>query len=294
MAKKLQIPEPDWLRPGHAACPGCGLATGMKLVLQAMGPRTIAVIVPSCEGSIGGVYPITAYGVSTIHAAFEIAAPTAAGISNALKILGRDDIQVVAFAGDGGTFDIGLQSLSGAASNNEDIIYVCLDNEGYMNTGIQVSSATPSYAWTGTTPGGNQRRKKNIMEIMAAHRNPYSATATIGFPHDLMRKIKKAKTIRGTKFIHMLVPCPTGWRTPSDMSAELSKLAVETNIFPLYEVENGAHYVINHQPRRLPVREYLVKQGRFRHLSEEQIQDLQSQADNEWERLLGRAQSRPD
>jgi pyruvate/2-oxoacid:ferredoxin oxidoreductase beta subunit len=283
-------PEPaqDYLRAGHAACPGCGLAIGMKLVFQAMGPRTIAVIVPSCEGSIGGVYPNTAYGVSTFHSAFEIAAPTAAGISNALKIQGKDDIQVVAFAGDGGTFDIGLQSLSGVAKNNDDIIYVCLDNEAYMNTGIQVSSATPSYAWTGTTPEGNPRRKKNIMEIMAAHHNPYSATASIGFPKDLLRKIAKAKSIRGTKFIHMLSPCPTGWRTPSDIAPELSILAVETNVFPLYEVENGTKYTLNHRPRHLPVQEYLMKQGRFRHLNEAQIRNIQTEIDEEWERLNSR------
>lgn len=277
--------EPNYLRPGHAACPGCGLADGMRLVFQAMGPRTIAVIVPSCEGSIGGVYPITAYGVATFHSAFEIAAPTAAGIANALKIQGKDDIQVVAFAGDGGTFDIGLQSLSGVTKNNDDIIYVCLDNEAYMNTGIQVSSATPSYAWTGTTPKGNPRRKKNIMEIMAAHYNPYSATASIGFPQDLRRKIAKAKSIRGTKFIHMLVPCPTGWRTASDIAPELSILAVETNVFPLYEIENGTKYTLNHQPRCLSVQEYLQKQGRFKHLNEEQIAQIQRDVDQDWARL---------
>src|SRR5512136_3086206 len=283
------ILEPNYLRAGHAACPGCGLAIGMKLVFQALGPRTIAVIVPSCEGSIGGVYPITAYGVSTFHSAFEIAAPTAAGIANALKIQGRDDIQVLAFAGDGGTFDIGLASLSGATTNNENIIYVCLDNEAYMNTGIQVSSATPSYAWTGTTPEGNPRRKKNIMEIMAAHYNPYSATATIGFPRDLQQKIIKAKNIRGTKFLHMLVPCPTGWRAASDLSPELSILAVETNVFPLYEVEDGRRYTINREPRRLPVQEYLLKQGRYRHLKEKQIRQIQRDVDDEWERIWQRA-----
>lgn len=287
----MSVPEParDYLRAGHAACPGCGLATGMKLVFQAMGPRTIAVIVPSCEGSIGGVYPVTAYGVPTFHSAFEIAAPTAAGISNALKIQGKDDIQVVAFAGDGGTFDIGLQSLSGVAKNNDDIIYVCLDNEAYMNTGIQVSSATPSYAWTGTTPKGNPRRKKNIMEIMAAHYNPYSATASVGFPRDLLRKIEKAKGIRGTKFIHILTPCPTGWRTASDLSPELSILAVESKVFPLYEIENGNKYTINHNPRCIPVREYLSKQGRFKHLREEEIRNIQAEVDEEWDRLMRHA-----
>jgi len=277
------------LRPGHCACAGCGLAIGMKLVMQAMGPRSIIIIVPSCEGAISGVYPNSPHAVPAFHSAFEIAAPTAAGISNALKIQGKDDIQVVAFAGDGGTFVIGLAALSGVTKNNDDIIYVCLDNEAYMNTGIQVSSATPSFAWTGTTPKGNPRRKKNIMEIMAAHYNPYSATATIGFPLDLQQKITRAKSIRGTKFIHMLVPCPTGWRTPTDISPELSILAVETNVFPLYEVEDGKRYTINREPRRLPVQEYLLKQGRFRHLKEEQISQIQMDVNEEWERLKQRA-----
>jgi pyruvate/2-oxoacid:ferredoxin oxidoreductase beta subunit len=284
----MSAAQPEYLRRGHAACAGCGLAIGMKLVLEAMGPRTIVVIVPSCEGSIGGVFPHTAYGRTTFHSAFEIAAPTAAGISNALKIQGKNDVQVLAFAGDGGTFDIGLQSLSGVAKNNDDIVYVCLDNEAYMNTGIQVSSATPSYAWTWTTPKGNTSRKKNIMEIMAAHYNPYSATAAIGFPRDLQRKIEKAKSIRGTKFIHMVVPCPTGWKTASDIAPELSILAVETNIFPLYEIENGRKYTLNHESRGLPVEEYLKKQGRFQHLTEEQIRQIQLEVDEEWVRLKQR------
>ncbi len=281
--------QPNYLRPGHAACAGCGLAVGMRLVLQAMGPKTIAVIVPSCEGSIGGLYPITAYGVPTFHSAFEIAAPTAAGIANALKIQGRDDIQALAFAGDGGTYDIGLAALSGVTKNNDDIIYVCLDNEGYMNTGIQVSSSTPCFAWTGTTPKGNTRRKKNIMEIMAAHYNPYSATATIGFPQDLQQKINKAKGIRGTKFIHLLSPCPTGWRMATDLSPEISILAVETNIFPLYEVEDGVRFTINHEPRRLPVERYLLKQGRFQHITDKEIKKIQREVDEEWRKLKWKA-----
>jgi pyruvate/2-oxoacid:ferredoxin oxidoreductase beta subunit len=280
--------QPNMLRPGHGACAGCGLVVGMKLVMQAMGPRTIVIIVPSCEGAISGVYPNSPHAVPAFHSAFEIAAPTAAGIANALKIQGKDDIQVVAFAGDGGTFDIGLAALSGVMKNNDDIVYVCLDNEAYMNTGIQVSSSTPSFAWTGTTPKGNPKRKKNIMEIMAAHYNPYSATATMGFPRDLQQKIIKAKGIRGTKFIHLLSPCPTGWRMPSDISPEISILAVETNVFPLYEVENGKKYTINHEPRCLPVQEYLLKQGRFRHLEEEQIRQIQRDVDEEWEKLKRR------
>jgi len=287
----MDLPEehPNLIRPGHSACAGCGLVVAMKLVLQVMGPRTITVIVPSCEGSTSGVYPNTCLAMPSFHSAFEIAAPTAAGIANALKILGKTDIQAVAFAGDGGTFDIGLAALSGVTKNNDDIIYVCLDNEAYMNTGIQVSSATPSFAWTGTTPKGNPRRKKHIMDIMAAHYNPYSATATIGFPHDLRRKIAKVKGIRGTKFIHMLVPCPTGWRMASDLSPDVSRLAVETNIFPLYEVEDGVRYTINHEPLKLPVEEYLLKQGRFKHLKKEEIQRIQKDADDEWNKLKYKA-----
>jgi pyruvate ferredoxin oxidoreductase beta subunit/2-oxoisovalerate ferredoxin oxidoreductase beta subunit len=287
----MVFPElgPNYLRPGHGACAGCGLVVGMKLVMQAMGPRTIVIIVPSCEGAVSGMYPNSPHAVPAFHSAFEIAAPTAAGIANALKIQGKDDIQVLAFAGDGGTFDIGLAALSGVTKNNDDIVYVCLDNEAYMNTGIQVSSSTPSFAWTGTTPKGNPSRKKNIMEIMAAHYNPYSATATIGFPRDLQQKIVKAKGIRGTKFIHLLSPCPTGWRMPSDISPEISILAVETNVFPLYEVEDGKRYTINHEPRCLPVQEYLLKQGRFKHLKEDQIRRIQMDVDEEWEKLKRRS-----
>src|SRR4030042_1476821 len=287
----MAFPElgPNYLRPGHGACAGGGLATGMKLVMQAMGPRTIVIIVPSCEGAVSGIYPNSPHAVPAFHAAFEIAAPTAAGIANALKIQGKDDIQVLAFAGDGGTFDIGLAALSGVAKNNDDIVYVCLDNEAYMNTGIQVSSSTPSFAWTVTTPKGNPRRKKNIMEIMAAHYNPYSATATMGFPRALKQKIIKAKGIRGTKFIHMLSPCPTGWRMASDLSPGISILAVETNLFPLSEVEDGVRWTINYKSRRLPVREYLLKQGRFNHLKESEIDHIQKETDDEWEKLRNRA-----
>ncbi len=244
------------MRPGHLACPGCGMAIGMRTVLRAIGPRVVVVVVPSCVAVISGPFPHAALKVPTFHSAFEIAAPTAAGISNAMKIQGIDDIPVLAFAGDGGTFDIGLQSLSGAAARNDDFIYVCMDNEAYMNTGIQVSSATPRFAWTGTSPTGNRGRKKQIMEIMAAHRIPYAATASIGFPDDLMMKVKRAAGIRGTRFIHVLCPCPTGWKIAEHLSPKVAVAAVETNIFPLYEIGDGLHFTINHVSRNLPVRTY--------------------------------------
>jgi len=278
------------MRSGHMACPGCGLAMGMRMVLQALGKRAVVVVVPSCVAVVSGPYPNAAIDVPMFHSAFEIAAPTAAGISNALKMQGKDDIPVLAFAGDGGTFDIGLQSLSGAADRNEDFIYVCMDNEAYMNTGIQVSSATPRYAWTGTSPTGNTRRKKQIMEIMAAHRIPYAATASIGFPDDLMRKVKRAKEMKGTRFLHLLSPCPTGWKMPEHMSPKSAVAAVETNIFPLYEIVDGLHYTLNHVSKNLPVETYLSLQGRYKHLKEEETKSIQAEADRFWEELNRKAE----
>lgn len=277
------------LNRGHMACAGCGLALGMRQVLRAMGPRTVVVVVPSCIAVTSGPYPHTALGVPAFHSAFEIAAPTAAGISAALKIQGKEDIPVLAFAGDGGTFDIGLQSLSGAADRNDDFIYVCMDNEAYMNTGVQVSSATPQYTWTGTSPTGNTRRKKKIMEIMAAHRMPYAATASIAYPEDLTRKINKVKQIKGTRFIHMLSPCTTGWKIKEDMAVKVARLSVEANIFPLYEIEDGLRYTINHESNNLPVEKYLMTQGRYKHLKPEQIKSIQAETDRAWTDLREKA-----
>jgi pyruvate/2-oxoacid:ferredoxin oxidoreductase beta subunit len=273
---------PEVLRSGHLTCPGCGLALGMRQVLRAMGPRTVVVVVPSCVAVTSGPFPHTALGVPAFHSAFEIAAPTAAGIAAALKVQGKEDIPVLAFAGDGGTFDIGLQSLSGAADRNENFIYVCMDNEAYMNTGVQVSSATPRYTWTGTSPTGNTRRKKHIMEIMAAHRMPYAATASIAFPEDLKQKIEKAKAIKGTRFIHMLSPCTTGWKIKEDMAVKVAKLSVETNVFPLYEIEDGLRYTINYESLDLTVEKYLMIQGRYKHLKPEQIESIQAETDRTW------------
>jgi pyruvate/2-oxoacid:ferredoxin oxidoreductase beta subunit len=260
----------------------------MRLVLRALGDRAIVVVVPSCVSVIAGPYPNAAAAVPMYHAAFEVAAASAAGISNALKTQGIFDIPVLAFAGDGGTFDIGLQSLSGAADRNEDFIYICVDNEGYMNTGIQVSSATPQHTWTGTTPSGNTRRKKQIMEIMAAHRIPYAATATVGFAEDLMEKVNRAKSLKGTRFIHLLSPCNTGWKIAENMSPKVSTMAVETNIFPLYEIVNGLQYRLTYSSSGQPVEAYLSLQGRYRHLSPEQIRTIQAETDRAWHSLQQR------
>lgn len=278
----------DVLRPGHAACPGCGYTMGMRMVLKALGFKAVVVVVPSCAAVISGPFPNTSLGVPAFHSAFEIAAPTAAGISAAMKRQGVDDVTVLAFAGDGGTFDIGLQALSGAADRNEDFIYVCLDNEAYMNTGVQVSSSTPRYSWTGTTPTGNTRNKKQIMEIMAAHRIPYAATASIAFPEDLKAKVEKAKGMRGTRFIHLLAPCNTGWKIEADEAPLVARLSVESNIFPLYEIFDGLRYEISHRPQKLPVERYLALQGRFGHIVPEQNAAIQAEADRAWDELCAR------
>lgn len=285
----MKLVEKDLMRPGHMACPGCGEASTIRLVLRALGERTIVVIVPSCVGVISGAFPYSTFGVPCFHSAFEVAAPTAAGIASALQIQGREDITVLALAGDGGTYDIGLQSLSGACDRNENFIYVCLDNEAYMNTGIQSSSSTPQGAWTMTTPRGRKGRKKKLMEIITAHRIPYAATVCFGHPLDLMAKISKAKEIRGTRFIHALTPCPTGWRMPEEMTAKAAMLAVETKLFPLYEVLEGKHYRITHHPQGRPVSEYLEIQGRYRHLGEKEIASIQAEADAQWEELMQKA-----
>ncbi|MBN2687249.1 MAG: pyruvate synthase subunit beta, partial [Deltaproteobacteria bacterium] len=197
--------------------------------------------------------------------------------------------------GDGGTFDIGFQALSGAVERNEDFIYVCYDNEAYMNTGIQRSSSTPYGAWTTTTPGDEWKklRKKNIVEALVAHRIPYAATANIAFLEDLVRKAKKAQSIRGSKFLHIYASCPTGWRIPSESSIKIARMAVQTNIFPLYEVEEGVKYTINYRPKEYPVSEYFKLQGRFQHLTEEDLEHIQKMVDEDWALLLRKAGEHP-
>lgn len=281
------------MSPGQLACPGCGLALGMRQVMRAMGKRCVVVVVPSCVAVTTGPYPNYTLGVPAFHSAFEIAAPTAAGIRNALIQQGKEDIPVLAFAGDGGTFDIGLQSLSGCADRNEDIIYVCMDNEAYMNTGVQVSSATPQFTWTGTSPSGNTRRKKKIMEIMAAHRMPYAATASPAFPEDLTRKIQKAKGLRGTRFLHVLAPCNTGWKIKEDMAVKAAMLSVETNVFPLYEIEDGVNYTLNYESKGLPIGDYLMIQGRYRHLKPDQIELMQAEVERNLDDLMARIARNP-
>jgi pyruvate/2-oxoacid:ferredoxin oxidoreductase beta subunit len=262
----------------------------MRYVLKALGEKTIVIIPACCWSVIAGPFPYSALKVPVLHAPFETAAVVASGVRAALDLQGDRETTVLAWAGDGGTFDIGLQALSGAAERGDDILYVCYDNEAYMNTGIQRSSATPWGAWTTTTPDRKLEPKKDIMAIMAAHRIPYAATASIAYPDDLVRKVQRAKEIRGMKFIHLLAPCPPGWKIPSELTIKLARLAVQTKSFPLYEVEDGERYQITEVPNGRPVRDYLELQGRFRHLTDDDIDDIQRRIDQCWEKLRAKCE----
>lgn len=290
--RNIRLPDQELLQSGHLACPGCGAVVGMRVALKALGENTVVVIPACCFGVLNGPYPFSALKVPVLNVAFATAGISAAGVRAALDMQGQSDVNVLAWAGDGGTFDIGLQSLSGAAERNDNIIYVCYDNEAYMNTGIQRSSATPYGAWTTTTPVESPKSepKKNIMEILAAHRIPYAATASIAYPDDFFRKMQKAKTVQGTRFIHLWVTCPTGYKSEERYSIKIARLAVETGMFPLYEVEHGTSYTINRTPAFSELTEYLNLQGRFRHLTEAQIETMRRNIKWEWKRLQAKVE----
>ena len=289
--RKTEIPSDEILGHGHLACAGCGAAVAMRLTLKALGEKTVMVFPASCWSIIPGFWPYSSFRMTAVHAGFVTGGATASGVRAALDIRGDHDALVAVWAGDGGTFDIGLQSLSGAAERNEDFIYICNDNEGYMNTGTQRSSATPLLAWTTTTPVTQPKDnpKKDIMAIMADHQIPYAATATIAYPEDFLRKIEKAKKMRGTRFLHLLSPCPPGWRISSEISVKISRLAVRSRVFPLYEIENGRAYTLQEESHVVPVKDYLKLQGRFSHLTEKDIEETQKRVDDAYERLLRRA-----
>src|SRR4030043_1394323 len=291
--KKIEIPPEEILSHGHLACAGCGAAVAMRLTLKALGEKTVMVFPASCWSIVPGSWPYSSYRITAVHAGFVTGAATASGVRAALDVRGDDETLVAVWAGDGGTFDIGLQALSGAAERNDDFIYICNDNEGYMNTGTQRSSATPLFAWTTTTPVTKPKEnpKKDIMAIMADHQIPYAATATIAYPEDLLRKLEKAKRIRGTRFIHLLSPCPPGWKIPSELSVKISRLAVRSRVFPLYEIENGVSYTLQEESHVVHVKEYLKLQGRFSHLADSEIEMIQKNVERTWERLLKKAEA---
>lgn len=296
-APKL-VDKEEYFCAGHRACQGCGEALAIRLMCKALGPDTVIANATGCMEVISTLYPTTAWKLPWIHVAFPNAAAVGSGVEAGLKALRRKGkiadryIKTVSIGGDGGTMDIGLQALSGAMERGHDMLYVCFDNEAYMNTGIQRSSATPFGASTTTAPAGkasfgNKTWKKNLPEIMIAHNVPYVATACHSYPIDFMNKVKKARAVKGPAYIHCLSVCPTGWRSSSETCIKLGRLAVETGIFPLYEVENEKYRITVEMPEKLrPVGDYLKLQGRFRHLTLDQITIIQDRVNLEYQKLL--------
>jgi len=300
--------KPDLFMSGHRACAGCAPAIVLRLIMKALRGPTIATFATGCMEVVSTIYPYTSWKIPYIHTAFENVAANASGIEAALKILkkkgrrAQEQVDVVAFAGDGGTYDIGIQALSGAVERGHDFLYVLYDNEAYMNTGIQRSGGTPHGASTTTSPAGKiipgkLEHKKPIADIMVAHDIPYAATASPYYWKDLITKARKGIEIDGPAFLHVLAPCPRGWRSDISKSIEISHLAVETCIFPLWEAIDGEYQlstpskVIALRPeRKKPVREYLQMQGRFRHLFtpkfEKIIDEIQHITDERWQRFL--------
>ena len=275
--------------PGHRACPGCGLSLAARLVMEAAGPNTIVACTTGCLEVFSTPYPESAWGVPWIHSLFENSSSVIAGVEVGLKAQGKlDDTRLIAMGGDGATIDIGFGNLSGALERNHDFLYVCFDNEAYMNTGIQRSGSTPFGAHTTTSPAGKKsfgedRPKKDAPAIFAAHGIPYSATASVGYWPDLKRKVKKALDIRGAKYLQIHCSCPPGWGQADTLTISSARLAVETGIYPLVEYENGLLAKVR-KIKKIPVEEYLKLQRRYAHLfksdaGKEVIAKIQALAD---------------
>ncbi len=293
---KNLIDKEEYLAEGHNFCTGCAEALAIRLVCKAIGKNMIINMATGCDEVCTSPLPVTSWRVPWMHTLFENAAATISGGEAGLKSLmakgkmPQKDIKCIAMGGDGATSDIGFQALSGAMERGHDFVYICWDNEAYMNTGIQRSSSTPYGSSTSTAPAGKisigqKTQKKNMVEIAAAHSIPYAATACPSYPFDLINKVKKAADMKGPAYIHILAVCPTGWRTASEKSIEIGRLAVETGLFPLYEVEYGK-YKMTVTPRKMkPVSEYLKPQGRFRHLTEDEIGQIQTMVDKDYSKL---------
>jgi 2-oxoisovalerate ferredoxin oxidoreductase beta subunit len=288
---KLTIPAPELMYRGHAGCPGCGPALAMRLLLKGLGPRTMLSIPACCWTVIATPFPTTALAVPVLDNPIEATGASISGLRAAADALGLEDVTVVGFAGDGGTADIGLQALSGMLERRSNAIFVMYDNEGYMNTGIQRSGATPQGAWTTTTPvsgagRGKREPKKEIMNIVLAHHPSYAATVNPAFPEDFVRKAEKARDARGARFLHALTPCPPGWKFSSEETIEVGRLATDTGLFPLYEVEDGVYRITRKGGALKPVAEYVHLQGRFHHWTDAEVAELQEEVRAGWDRLL--------
>jgi pyruvate ferredoxin oxidoreductase beta subunit len=295
--KLFKVNQKEYILPGNRSCQGCGLALAYRYILKALRENTIMTIPASCLTVLHGLYPMTAVSVPSLNCTFASTAASASGLVAGLTALNRSDMTVVAMAGDGGTYDIGIQALSGAAERGTDFIYVCYDNEGYMNTGTQRSSATPMGALTTTTPVlTKQQNKKDMMKIMEAHDIPYLAMASPSYPIDLYDKFVKAKRIKGTRYVQISAPCPPGWGFPPKDTVRIGRLAVETGIVVLYEIEDGKFRftgrskTLAEKGNRMSLMQYLEKQERFRKMNIEQLGRLQKWVDNKWNEYLKRAE----
>ncbi len=294
------LTQKEYFTPGHRSCQGCAEALAVRLVAKAVGRNVIIANATGCMEIVSSPLPYTAWRVPWFHVAFENTAAVASGIESALKVLMRKGripkkkIVTLAMGGDGGTADIGFQALSGALERGHNFLYVCTDNEAYMNTGIQRSSSTPFGASTTTSPVGKAQTgqmtwKKNMPAIAAAHNIPYVATACPSYPIDLVQKVKKAADIEGPAYVHILSVCPTGWRSAPELSIRLGRLAAETGVFPLYEVERGQYRLNIDFPKLKPLKEYIKLQGRFRHLTDEMIGEIEKRVHKEYEQLKAKA-----
>ena len=284
----LNLPDEEYFAKGHRACAGCGCSLVMRHVLKAAGKDVIVCQATGCMEVVSTPYPETAWRIPWIHVTFENAASVASGVYRALKYQGKKT-NVLVIGGDGGTFDIGFQALSGAAERGEDICYVCYDNEAYMNTGIQRSGATPKFAATTTSPAGKKvhgktENTKNMPFILAAH-GAYVATANIAFVHDFVEKVRKGLAHKGPAYIQVFAPCTPGWKIDTSITIELCKTAFKANVTPLYEIIDGVVKISKKPSEVVPVSDYLKPQGRFKHMNPEEIQEMQEFVDKEWERI---------
>ncbi len=291
MTNPVNLTAEEFIYPGNRACSGCGLSTLYRIGLKALGRDSIFVVPPSCLTVMQGLYPIAATQIPSLNVTFASTAAAATGVRAALKARGKENIKVVAWAGDGGTSDIGIQSLSAAIERGEDFLYICYDNEAYMNTGVQRSGTTPRGAYTTNTPiKGKIQKNKDLPTIMAAHNPTYVATCSAAYPLDFHNKILKAISLKGMKYIHIHTPCPSGWGMEERLSITVGKMAVNAGLFDLYEVENGKKTLSGPSAKLLKretlprIDEYLKAQSRFRMLTEEHVTELQAEIDAKWEK----------
>lgn len=275
---------------GHKACAGCGGSLAVRSALKVLGKNAIAVLPAGCMSAVGFNFPQLCFMNNAIISTFAGTASMLTGVEAGLKAKGKRDFTAVGFAGDGGTADIGIQALSGAIDRNDNILYICYDNEAYMNTGIQKSGLTPFGARTTTTPAGkhihgNIRPKKNMFEIVAAHDITYAATASVGYLPDFLNKVEKASKIKGTKYIHVIAPCPTGWGVPVSDTIDIAREIVDCGLWYLAEYENGRFKVTLDKKDFTSISDYIKKQGRFKHLSDEEVAFITESRDKKWEKI---------